>query len=119
MRPSILKNLNFKDLVETARDYIGDAKICKSLDVTIGNTLISDEADKKYIIGSNVEKLMIDIIINHMNDKDICHGAACTLINIMCLGCNTIYAYLTLLMEYCLLSIFKLNACVHSYIHCV
>lgn len=108
MRPSILRNLNFKDLVENARDYIGDTKLCKAINVTIGNTLICDEADKKHIFGSNAEKLMIDIIINHMNEKDICHGAACTLTNIICLSGNTIYAYPTLLMEYCLLPIKKI-----------
>lgn len=71
MKDIILETLNTKELVEVVESYIGDPRLCVDTSITVHNMLVGVD-EKKYVAGSNIEKLLLNILKSHMNDPGIC-----------------------------------------------
>lgn len=87
LKQDILDNFGFKELAEVIRGYITDPALCHPACIIVFNILV-DINDKKYVEGTNIEKLVLDIVKNYIGDPKICSAGALALSSLAFTSCK-------------------------------
>ena len=82
LRPIILDAFSFKELKDNVKEYVIDPELCISVSAIVGNSLI-DVNDAKYVEGTKIEKMVLNIIKIHLSNPKVCKNAPITLKNLI------------------------------------